>query len=54
MSYKVVLTKDAEADLEDIYNYIVENDSLGKADYVLEQLLKIGLIKEKNTFGLSV
>ncbi|ETS32716.1 plasmid stabilization protein [Photorhabdus temperata] len=41
MLYKVVLTKDAEADLEDIYDYIVENDSLGKADYVLEQLLKI-------------
>ncbi|WP_324251537.1 MULTISPECIES: type II toxin-antitoxin system RelE/ParE family toxin [Photorhabdus] len=36
---KEVLTKDAEADLEDIYDYIVENDSPGKADYVLEQLL---------------
>ncbi|KMW71192.1 plasmid stabilization protein [Photorhabdus luminescens subsp. luminescens] len=40
MPYQVVLTKDAEADLEDIYDYIVENDSSGKADYVLDQLLK--------------
>ncbi|EYU16510.1 type II toxin-antitoxin system RelE/ParE family toxin [Photorhabdus aegyptia] len=41
MPYHVMLTKNAEADLEDIYDYIVENDSSEKADYVLDQLLKI-------------
>lgn len=40
MPYRVVFTRDAEADLESIYDYIVEYDSLGKAEYVLEQLLK--------------
>lgn len=40
MPYSVVLTKDAEADLEDIYDYILEHDSVGKADHVLDQLLK--------------
>ncbi|NHB92239.1 type II toxin-antitoxin system RelE/ParE family toxin [Photorhabdus cinerea] len=40
MPYHIVLTKNAEADLEDIYDYIVENDSSEKADYVLDQLLK--------------
>ncbi|MBK5073711.1 type II toxin-antitoxin system RelE/ParE family toxin [Budviciaceae bacterium CWB-B4] len=38
--YKVVLTPHAEADLEAIYDYIAEYDSTGKADYVLDQLLK--------------
>lgn len=41
MPYSVVLTKDAETDLEDIYDYIIEHDNLGKADYVLDQLLKV-------------
>lgn len=41
MPYSVVLTKDAEADLEDIYDYILEHDSVGKADHVLDQLLKV-------------
>ncbi|NHB63367.1 plasmid stabilization protein [Photorhabdus sp. RW14-46] len=40
MPYHVMLTKNAEADLEDIYDDIVENDSSEKADYVLDQLLK--------------
>ncbi len=40
MPHHVMLTKNAEADLEDIYDYIVENDSSEKADYVLDQLLK--------------
>ena len=39
-SYKVVMTKDAEADLEDIYNYIADHDSIDNADYVLDELLK--------------
>ncbi len=41
MLYSVVLTKDAEADLEDIYDYIIEHDSVGKAAHVLDQLLKV-------------
>ncbi|WP_323840208.1 type II toxin-antitoxin system RelE/ParE family toxin [Photorhabdus africana] len=40
MPYHVMLTKNAEADLEDIYDDIVENDSSEKTDYVLDQLLK--------------
>ena len=40
-SYKVVMTKDAEADLEDIYNYIADHDSIDNADYVLDELLKV-------------
>ena len=40
-SYKVVMTKDAEADLEDIYNYITDHDSIDNADYVLDELLKV-------------
>lgn len=40
-SYKVVMTKDAEADLEDIYDYIADHDSINNADYVLDELLKV-------------
>ncbi|MDF7679977.1 type II toxin-antitoxin system RelE/ParE family toxin [Enterobacteriaceae bacterium ESL0689] len=40
-SYKVVMTKDAEADLEEIYNYITDHDSSYNADYVLDELLKV-------------
>ncbi|EMH0086718.1 type II toxin-antitoxin system RelE/ParE family toxin [Proteus mirabilis] len=40
-SYKVVMTKDAETDLENIYNYIADHDSIDNADYVLDELLKI-------------
>ncbi len=38
MSYKVLLTRGAERDLEDIYSYIAENDTQGNADYVLDKL----------------
>jgi toxin ParE1/3/4 len=40
MTYEVVLTKDAERELEDIYRYIAEHDSPGKADQVLGRLLQ--------------
>jgi toxin ParE1/3/4 len=40
MALEIVLTKDAERDLEDIYRYIVEHDSLPRADYVLDRLLE--------------
>jgi toxin ParE1/3/4 len=37
MTHEVVLTKDAERDLEDLYRYIAEHDSQVNADYVLER-----------------
>ena len=39
-AYKVVLTEDAEADLEDIYDYFTEHDCFENANYVLDELLK--------------
>lgn len=38
MSYEVLLTLDAERDLEETYLYIAEYDSPQKADYVLEKI----------------
>ena len=40
MLYEVSLTKDAERDLEEIYRYIAEYESLAKADHVLDRLVK--------------
>lgn len=40
MEYTVLLTRDAESDLEDIYDYITESDSLDSANYVFDQLQK--------------
>ena len=40
--YEVVLTEDAEQDLQELYDYIAEHDAPAKSDYVLdciEQLL---------------
>jgi toxin ParE1/3/4 len=39
--YEVVLTQGAEHDLESIYDYIAEFDSVAHADHVLDQLLKV-------------
>jgi len=44
--YEVVLTKDAERDLEQIHRHIAEHDSRVNADYVLDRLLQTG-----NTFA---
>lgn len=41
MRYEVLLTEDAEQDLEDLYVYIAKFDSPKKADYVLERLLEV-------------
>ena len=38
MSFKVLLTRGAEHDLEEIYDYIAENDAQGNADHVLDKL----------------
>src|SRR5438132_8117821 len=40
MTYEIVLTKDAERDLEDIYRYIAKHDSPVKADHVLDRMLQ--------------
>ena len=40
MSFKVLLTKDALRDLEELYNYIALHDTPRKADHVLEQIEK--------------
>ena len=40
MTYEVVLTKDAERDLEDIYRCIAKHDSPVKADHVLDRPLQ--------------
>ena len=40
MLFEVSLTKDAERDLEAIYDYIAEHDSRASADHVLDRLVK--------------
>lgn len=41
MRREVLLTEDAERDLEDLYSYIAEFDSPKNADYVLDRLLEV-------------
>ena len=41
MKYEVLLTSGAEKDLEALYDYIAEYDTLVSADYVLDKLLKV-------------
>ena len=41
MSYKVLLSRSAERDFEEIYNYIAENDTQGNADHVLDKLMEV-------------
>lgn len=36
--YEVLLTEDAERDLEGIFDYIAEHDSFASANYVLDQV----------------
>ena len=38
MKYPIFFISDAEEDIMDIYRYIVRNDSVEKADYVLNKL----------------
>ncbi len=38
MAYEVLLTADAEIDLQDLYEYIAHSDSIQAADHVLERL----------------
>lgn len=39
MSFEVLLTADAERDLEDLYRHIADSDSRASADRVLDHLL---------------
>jgi toxin ParE1/3/4 len=41
MAVRVVLTHDAERDLEDIYRHIAQSDSPASADRVLDRLLAV-------------
>jgi toxin ParE1/3/4 len=41
MRFEVVLTEDAEHDLEDLHTYIATYDSLQHADHVLDRLIEI-------------
>jgi toxin ParE1/3/4 len=40
MQRKVLLTEDAERDLEEMYDYVAEFDSIERAPYVLDRLLE--------------
>jgi toxin ParE1/3/4 len=41
MRFEVLITHDAERDLEDIYSYIAEYDSQQHADHVLDRLVEV-------------
>jgi toxin ParE1/3/4 len=41
MGFQVVLTEDAERDLEDLYTYIATHESLQSAEHVLGRILEI-------------
>jgi len=64
MKYQVVLTHDAERDLEEIHSYISNKDSIVNADHVLDQLLRVAdnladfpekgaYLKELNALGIQ-
>jgi toxin ParE1/3/4 len=50
MSRVVLLTADAERDLEELYDYIAKHDAPGKADYVLTRIAQAfdGLAESPN------
>ena len=41
MAYEVVLTDDAEIDLQELYEYVARSDSIQAADYVLDRLEEV-------------
>ena len=41
MRFEVLLTQDAENDLEELYTHVAEFDSLKSADHLLERLLEM-------------
>jgi len=54
MKSKVLLTDDAARDLASLYNYLAGHDSLGRADYVLDQIesffLSLSDFPERGTY----
>jgi toxin ParE1/3/4 len=48
MRFEVLLTEDAAKDLEELYDYLAEHDTLSKADYVLDRIE--GVIESLSTF----
>lgn len=51
--HHVVITNAAARDLDDIFDYIADNDSTGKADYILDRLeqavLKLDVLPNRGT-----
>jgi hypothetical protein len=41
MSFEVLLTEDANRDLEDIYTYVAEHDAPGKAEDLLDRIEEV-------------
>jgi toxin ParE1/3/4 len=41
MAYEILLTADAEVDLQDLYEYIAHSDSIQAADHVLDRLEEV-------------
>jgi toxin ParE1/3/4 len=41
MRFEVLLTEDANRDLEDIYGYVAEHDAPGKADDLLDRIEEV-------------
>lgn len=41
VKFEVLLTKGAEQDLEDIYDYVAEFDCVSNANYVLDRLMEV-------------
>lgn len=41
MAYEVLLTDDAEIDLQELYEYIAHSDSIQAADHVLDRLEEV-------------
>jgi toxin ParE1/3/4 len=41
MRYEVLLTEDAERDLEELHDYVFEHDAPGKADALLQRIARV-------------
>jgi toxin ParE1/3/4 len=54
MRFEVVLTQDAQRDLDDLHSYIANYDSLESADRVLDRLLEVAEDLSTNTERGSV
>lgn len=48
MAYEVLLTEDAEIDLQELYEYIAHSDSIRAADHVLDRLEEVASTLSKD------